>query len=290
MMEYQNPKIPEGINITDEHPLKDFSLMLLGVGIFVFALIGILMLMAEYLVKYVPFETELALAEHFPNIVTETTNRAEASRIENYLQDLAEQLAEHQQLPEEMKITVHYIDAEEVNAFATLGGNIVIFSGLLNKMPHENALAMVMAHEIAHIKHRDPIVALGRGVVIGLAMMSLMGAGDSSMAQQLVGNVTLLTGLNFSRRQERQADHEALNTLQSYYGHVNGAEEIFKLFMQRESTHSMPEFLSTHPQSEERVEAVQEFSQLVVAKSSGLKQKRELKQLPSWLFKNGKSE
>ena len=64
---------------------------------------------------------------------------------------------------------MHYDASDTVNAFATLGGHVVIYRGLLEKLPNENVVAMVVAHEIAHIKHRDPVAALGRGVAITLA-------------------------------------------------------------------------------------------------------------------------
>jgi len=276
-MEYHNPKIPEGINLTDEHPLKDFLAMLLGIGLIVVLIIVILMYLAETLVRFIPFEVEVKLTENFPSLL-EQRNTVEHQRIETYLQELTDKLSIAQQLPEGMKITTHYLAVDEVNAFATLGGNVVIFQGLLKKLPNENALAMVLAHEIAHIKHRDPIVALGRGITISLAIMSLMGAGDSGVSQQLIGNISLMTGLSFSRSQEQAADQVALLTLQQHFGHVTGADEIFKLFMSEQQGAELPLFLSTHPQHEDRLEAVRRFTQ----REKG-EQEYRLKNLPDWI-------
>jgi len=281
-MEYKNPKIPEGINISDENPLKDFFAMLLGISLVTALIIMMLMYLAETMVRYIPFEVELKLTENFPQL-SNIEETPQTQRIENYLQELADELSLAQQLPKEMKITVHYLDVDEINAFATLGGNVVIFRGLLDKMPNENALAMVLAHEIAHIKHRDPIVALGRGLTVSLAIMSLMGAGDSGFSEQLVSNISLMTVLNFSREQEKEADHQALLTLQQYYGHVNGAEEIFKLFMHSEKEHSTPLFLSTHPQSKERLESVEEFSQQCESEPCEKIEHKDLRPLPDWI-------
>ena len=85
---------------------------------------------------------------------------------------------------------------------------------------------MLVAHEIAHIKQRAPIVSLGRGITVALAVASLSGFGDSGMSEQLVGHVGLLTSLSFSRSQEVAADMEALQTLEAYYGHTQGAEKL----------------------------------------------------------------
>ena len=83
---------------------------------------------------------------------------------------------------------MHYDDDADVNAFATLGGHIVVYPGLLEAVPDENALAMVLAHEIAHVRHRHPIVGLSRSA----------------------------------------ADATALETLARAYGHVGGADRFFR--------------------------------------------------------------
>lgn len=51
---------------------------------------------------------------------------------------------------------------------ATPGGHVIIYRGLLEKIPNENTLVMLLGHEIGHIKLRHPVKALGKGVVIGL--------------------------------------------------------------------------------------------------------------------------
>ena len=85
---------------------------------------------------------------------------------------------------EGMAVTVHYDPAGTVNAFATAGGNLVFYRGLLERMPHENALAMVVAHEIAHVLHRDPLAALGGGVASTVALLVLTGNAGSRAASE----------------------------------------------------------------------------------------------------------
>ena len=60
---------------------------------------------------------------------------------------------------------MHYDPGGTFNAYATAGGQLVFYRGLLEAMPHENALATVVAHEIAHVAHRDPrrLARRGRG-------------------------------------------------------------------------------------------------------------------------------
>ncbi|MBK8289542.1 MAG: M48 family metalloprotease [Cellvibrionales bacterium] len=62
---------------------------------------------------------------------------------------------------------------------ATLGGHIVVYQGLLDATKDsETALAMVMAHELTHIKLRHPAGAMGRGFAVAALLLSTFaGAG-----------------------------------------------------------------------------------------------------------------
>ena len=258
-MKYQNPRIPEGINVSAEHPLKDFFFMLLAVGLSTILLVILLSLVASEMARFIPFGVEQKLARQVAQSVA-SKDTLEEQRVRSYLQRLADELAAAQRLPDGMAITLHYIDEDSVNAFATLGGHVFVTRGLLESVPNENALSMALAHEIAHIKHRDPIVALGRGITVGIALLSIAGVGDGSMAQGLIGQVSLVTGLSFSRRQEARADEQALHTLLAKYGHVAGADALFDLFVTLQTGRDTPVLLSTHPMSDDRREKVRAFA------------------------------
>jgi len=258
-MEYRNPEIPEGINTSQEHPLKELALLLGGLlGLVVLIVTG-LALSAEYLAGKIPFETEQRLAAGIPLEAEALPPAAAAAgtRLRGYLQELADALAAAEQLPPGMSVTVHYLPGDTVNAFATLGGNLVFYRGLLEKMPDENTLAMVMAHEIAHIKLRHPVRSLGRGVVIGIALSVVSAAVGDRVVETVLGDSGLLTMLHFSRRQEAAADAEALAALAGYYGHVGGAGRLFELLEATHGTARPPAFFSTHPVSEDRIRALQ---------------------------------
>lgn len=257
-MHYENPKIPEGINVSSEHPLKEFAQLLIGAIVLVAILVVGLALLAEHLVRYVPFEMEKGIAAQYPGKLPART------AVTDYLQTLADQLAAAQDLPAEMRITVHYVDDNTVNALATLGGNVVFFRGLIEKLPNENALAMVMAHEIAHIKHRHPIIALGRGVVVGLALAALTNFSGNGLAGNVLSDAGLLTVLSFNRDQEAEADRSALAALARQYGHVSGADTFFVTMQElpaHKSRESIPTFMSTHPATQDRIETLRTLAQ-----------------------------
>jgi Zn-dependent protease with chaperone function len=156
-------------------------------------------------------------------------------------------------LPQQMKITVHYADMEVPNAFATLGGHVVVTSDLYRRLPSENALAMVLGHEIAHIKARDPISAIGGGASVSL-LLALVG-GDASA---LLPRVSQLVLLGYSRRTESAADEAAIKAVTAYYGHAGGAAALFEVLAgyQDKVGISAPSLLSTHPADAERIARV----------------------------------
>jgi len=262
-MEYSNPKIPEGINTTGEHPLKDFFILSIGVLGLIFIAVIVLSLAAEKLAVYVPFETEQSLIPEMWTQIESTTESETSKQTREYLQSLSNRLAMYMQLPEKMEITVHYVEEDIVNAFATIGGHIFIYQGLLDELHSENALAMVIAHEMAHVYHRHPIIAMGRGVVIGLLLSAISGANSDLFVGQVINETGMIALLNFNRDQEREADITALNAVNGMYHHVAGTNDLFRALMQAHEPDELepPVFLSTHPLTQDRIDDLIEYAQ-----------------------------
>ena len=259
MSSYENREVPEGINVSPTHPLKDFALLVGGVSAVILIAVVALSLLAGQLARHIPFAQEQALAASFSRWLPATPETAIDRQRRDYLQALADGLAVDLQLPPEMTLTVHYADSDTVNAMATLGGHIVVFQGLIDTLPSENALAMVLAHEIAHIRHRDPVVAMGRGFAVALALASFSGVGDGVL-QQWLGGVGMLPILSFSRAQEEAADAAALQAVLQRYGHVGDAAAFFEEVARRQSMPSGPTLLQTHPDTEQRIAAIRAFA------------------------------
>ncbi len=258
-MEYTNPKIPEGINTTTEHPLKEFFILTAGVLALIAIVVFMLGLAAQTIARKIPFQMELELAKNYQ---VEPSSNPE---IQKYLQKLADRLATAQGLSKTLKtdspVTVHFYEDNIINAFATLGGNIIFYRGMLEKLPSENALALVMSHEIAHIKLRHPIMALGRGVVIGLAVSAITGASGQGLTDQILGDAGLLTMLKFGRDQEQEADKTGLAAVAKIYGHINGTTDLFEMFNELPGgNQQLPQFLSSHPQNENRIKFIRQYS------------------------------
>ncbi|MFT7218617.1 MAG: putative Zn-dependent protease [Candidatus Azotimanducaceae bacterium] len=254
-MTYENPRIPEGINVSQTNPLADMATMLMAVtGILALGL-TVLFFASGYLVKFLPFSAEEPIGKAFADEIFLAEHcHPDANRVEKRLQNLANRLSLAQNTPQGMPLKVQLLESDEINAVATFGGRIYIMQGLLEKLPHENALAMVLSHEIAHIAHRDPLVALGRGAIMWVALSFIPGLGDFGTAQVL-SQITNLAALGFSRNQEEAADKAALETLRNYYGYTTGAEALFETLKEGQSERG-PALFSTHPVTEGRINEI----------------------------------
>jgi predicted Zn-dependent protease len=252
-LEYTNPEIPEGINTSKTHPLKEFIWLTGGVVSVIAVLMIVLILIADFLTPYIPFRFEQKLAH---SVIEQDT---ETGPLPDYLQSLTQRIVLAEDLPDGMSINVHYLDDDTVNAFATLGGHVYLFRGLLEKLPNENALAMVLAHEIAHIKHRHPIRSLNRGVLIALAMTVISSSAGDSMSEGFLGEAGFLTLMKYSRDMETEADQTAITALLSHYGHLAGADDLFKILRKENGSMELPAFFSTHPLARKRSKNMKKY-------------------------------
>jgi Zn-dependent protease with chaperone function len=248
---YTNPRLPQDeINVSEKRPLSDFLVLVAGLFAVVCACALVLMLFAQAIASWVPFSVERSIADRFfPQAVDEAGPQAA-------LQRLADSLVGPQGLPPGMVIRVQYRPLPVPNASATLGGHITIYRGLLDQVDSENALALVLAHEIAHVRHRDPVAALGRGAALVVVLSAVSASAGSKAAEFLLGNAGTLTALTFSRAQEARADADALAAVAARYGHVAGADAFFARMQARALTKAadgVPTFMRTHPATDDRI-------------------------------------
>jgi predicted Zn-dependent protease len=116
---------------------------------------------------------------------------------------------------------VAILDSNEINAFATPGGHIFVTRGLISVARSEDALAGVIAHEVAHIQLKHGLKSIRDSrifeaiVVTGAAAASVATDMDTNQLTDVftgsVGEIvqTLITN-GFSREQEFEADNTAM--------------------------------------------------------------------------------
>lgn len=274
-MRYENRQAPEGINVSRVNPFTQFLKLLIGATLFLVLIVVVLQFVGGAIAKSIPFKYETQLID---KIDIQFGSDDASPEMIAYLNELAARVAPGLELDEGVSVDVHYSNENIFNAFATVGGNLLFYRGLLKQMPHENALAMVMAHEIAHVNHRDPVASLGGGVSSMVAVSMLTGL--SGIAERFFTKTYLLTGTQFTRRMESAADRAALGAVNQLYGHVNGAGALFEVMGDvRSDSETIPDWLErfsvTHPLTNDRIVAVSDL-----ALTNGWSTEGELTPLP----------
>lgn len=246
----------EGINSSDEHPLKEFAWLIGASLVTLLLLLALVSWGARRLAPLLPFSAEVALAKR----VVDGPAKPEHAARSAALQALADRVAAQMGLPEGVSVVVGYDDSPVVNAYATLGGRIRVFKGLLIELKSEDALAALLAHEIAHVKHRHVAANLGRGLAVALLLGVVSTDAGAAAAQHALGGAAGLAMLGYSREQEAQADEDALKAVVALYGHAGGMVELFTQLgdATKATKGSGPkvEALHTHPLTEARLAAV----------------------------------
>jgi len=155
---------------------------------------------------------------------------------------------------------------DQINAWCMPGGKIVVYTGILPVTQNEDALATVMGHEVAHALHNhgNRRVSMSLLLQLGLvgASLTTQALGASKEAQALVlGGLNMASTLGvvlpFSRDNESEADKTGLY-LMAIAGY---SPEESVPFWQRMAKlgGGTPEFLSTHPSSDNRQKALQHY-------------------------------
>lgn len=253
-MKFEPRQIPEGINTSPQHPLKELLLLLAGAGAFIVVTLLVLVLISDYLVRFIPLQTERQWFDlsHL-DVAGQQDSTPENQAVECYLKQLVDKLNKSDD--EQMQFDIHLVDGGVPNAFITPGGHIFVTRELLSFVHSENALAMVIAHEMAHQYHRDPIRGLGRGMVVAIAVMVVAGVDSSEWVSEILANSINLGLRAYSRDQEREADRTGLQLLVDCYGHAGGSDEFFRQLQKHDDLvqTGWQQYISTHPNTDERI-------------------------------------
>ena len=148
---------------------------------------------------------------------------------------------------------LHIIDEDStLNAFATPGGYIYVYTGLIYYLDDAASLAGVMGHEIAHADRRHSSKQLQKNIGIS-ALLEIVTGGNPNALANLTQN---LLSLSFSRGDETDADNGSVDYLCPTTFEADGAANFFQKIIDSGAAQP-PQFLSTHPNPDNRVENIQ---------------------------------
>jgi predicted Zn-dependent protease len=152
------------------------------------------------------------------------------------------------------------IDQPQVNAFVLPGGKIAVFGGILSVAKNQNQLGTVLGHEVAHVTANHSNERASRAMLsdIGIDIAAIL-VGGGYQRQTQAANEALHTGaamgvLNpFSRMQESEADLIGLDYMAMAGFDPRESVQLWQN-MNAKNKSAIPEFMSTHPSGETRIE------------------------------------
>lgn len=164
------------------------------------------------------------------------------------------------------KWEVNVVSSPEVNAWCMPGGKIAVYTGIMEKLRlTDDELAAIIGHEIAHALREHGRERASQQMAQGLAV-GVIGAavGLGGLGQDLAGLVADVTfGLPYSREFEREADRIGVE-LAARGGYDPRAAITLWQKMAQAGGGGMPQFLSTHPSDQSRIQDLQTYTQRVM--------------------------
>lgn len=158
------------------------------------------------------------------------------------------------------------VDSKDVNAWCMPGGKVVVYTGILPVTQNEAALAVVMGHEIAHAIAQHGNERMSQGLLAeGLgAVGSVLTSGNPVVSN--IFNTVYAPGAQIgvllpnSRKQELEADKYGLIFAAMAGYNPNEAVAFWERMSKVGGGQKPPEFLSTHPSDETRIQKVKDYA------------------------------
>jgi len=154
-------------------------------------------------------------------------------------------------------------DTQTINAFALPGGQVFITRALLNLLDSEGELAGVLGHEVGHVVGRHTAEQIAKSQLIqGLAGAAGAGLYDpdhpqSATAAQMAVLVGNMINMKYSRADESQADQLGVRFMAQAGYDPRSMLKVMQILKDAGGGGSEPEFMSSHPDPGNRMEAIQ---------------------------------
>jgi predicted Zn-dependent protease len=212
--------------------------------------------------EMIPLDIDKTLGEQFSYQINVSTSDypvldpEKHKEVYAYVENIRDQLLQSDkikyknQFPYSVKIIQ---DDNTLNAFCVAGGYIYVYTGLIKYVDSESELAGVIAHEIAHAENRHTVKQLAESYGTGILISLIFG----SDYRDLINLGQQLLSLKFSRGDEKEADEFAVEYLYDTNYDPRGVGGFFKKLIKEEKDHKhIPDFLSTHPASQDRIDDI----------------------------------
>lgn len=209
-------------------------------------------------------ESQQGLA-YRPVIVQEFGGPYPDRALEQYLGGIVLGMAKRSVRPD-LPWTFTVLNTSVPNAFAVPGGQVFVTRGLLVELEDEAEFAVVMGHELGHVEHRHGARQQGQQLLLGAGIALAQAAAGDQWTEGVDQGAQLLAALGmskYSRDDERESDARGVeNSYTAGYDPRQGAD-VFRTFLrmkQESGGGGGPDWLSSHPADEERIQTILRLS------------------------------
>ena len=224
--------------------------------------------LAELITPIIPTSWETALGESVVQQLAPDDRRCADGRLRDSVDRIVARLAAARpDSPYRFHVTV--VDGPVFNAFAAPGGQIVLLRKMLQSAERPEELAGVLAHEMQHIYHRHAMKALVRDLSVAAIVGAVFGDITGIGALAVAAGRTLTT-LHYSRETETEADREGLRLLQTARVDPAGMVRFFETLKEHTGDAGLPAYLSTHPDTEQRLAEMKALTKATPVQSEPL--------------------
>jgi predicted Zn-dependent protease len=201
-------------------------------------------------------DQEVAMGVQMDQQLRQTEKILPDTMWQNYLAGVGQKIVA---VSDRKDLTFHFavIESDQINAFATPGGYVYFYTGILREMDTESEMAAVMAHEISHVVARHGIrrmqTAMGATVLLDLAL-----GGKSENTKQLAQTGLGLVMTGYSRSQESEADNFGITYMTRAGWDPHGAIAMFEKLAEMSGGQGGGVFeslTSDHPDTQSRINA-----------------------------------
>ncbi len=193
--------------------------------------------------------------------IKEKTPEADSGEVNSYVRCVADAITDELESDTGWEVTV--FEDEAVNAFALPGGKIGVYTGLLEVAENQAQLAAVIGHEVAHVlaEHGNARMSAALATQAGLTLAQIFAASSGDSRAQLFGILGLGAQygilMPYGRSQETEADLLGLDLMASAGFDPREAVDLWRNMAQA-GGQQPPEFLSTHPSHDTRIQNLTE--------------------------------
>ena len=203
-------------------------------------------------------------SEAAPQFIEQSGGELPDQGIVRYVREMGAKLAAQSEMPD-IEWEFFILDSQVINAFALPGGKVFISRGLMEKMDNEAQLAGVIGHEIGHVTARHGNERMGKAMIAQGVILAagIGGAVSDEEWLQVLGVGTAVGGqlflLKYSRSNELEADALGVRYIAKVGYNPVGQIQVMEILREASGGAAPPEWLSTHPASDTRIENLEEL-------------------------------